>query len=90
MLDGLRIACDIITMANPLRFDPLTSPWWELRYQHLNAIRAILLETRTLSTGNRVLAAMRGVLKACWELELMSTDHYWNVLEGPYRMSMPL
>src|SRR5262245_41535916 len=73
MLDGLRIACEIIILANPLRFDPLTFPWWEMRFQHLNALRAILLETRSITTGNRVLAAVRGVLKACWELELMST-----------------
>lgn len=80
MMDGLRIACDIITRANPLRFDPLTFPWWQLRFQHLNAIRAILLETRSLSTGNRVLAAVRGILKACWELELMDTDTYMRAI----------
>jgi hypothetical protein len=80
MLDGLRVACEIITLANPLRFDALTFPWWQLRFQHLNALRAILLETHSLSTGNRVLAAVRGVLKACWELELMTTDIYMRAI----------
>lgn len=80
MLDGLRIACDIVTFGHTLRFDPLTLPWWELRFQHLNAIRAILLETRSVSTGNRVLAAVRGCLKACWELELISTDAYMRTI----------
>src|SRR3954470_18774556 len=74
MYDGLSIAVSILTMAHDLHFTPDDFPRWQLRFQHLNAVRAILLETHSLSTGNRVISALRGVLKACWELELMNTD----------------
>lgn len=52
-------------------------PWWELRYQHTQALRARLIEAGYApATINRTLAALRGVLKACWQLELMSIEDY--------------
>jgi site-specific recombinase XerD len=50
-------------------------PWWALDYAHTTAIRAKLAERFAPATANRMLAAMRGVLKASFKLGLMSADH---------------
>jgi len=51
-------------------------PWWRLRVHHTAAIRAALAGRYQPASANRHLAALRGVLKACWQLELMTTDAY--------------
>jgi hypothetical protein len=53
-----------------------TFPWENLRHVHTAAIRAKLAETCSTSTANVRIAALKGVLKACWRLELMSSDDY--------------
>lgn len=58
--------------------------WHQLRFQHTQAIRTLLLEATSERTGepykpatiNKMLAALRGVLKAAWMLELMSAEAY--------------
>lgn len=54
--------------------DPLSLPWHELRYQHAAAIRAALAERYAPATANRALSALRGVLRVCRRLGLMSAD----------------
>lgn len=52
-------------------------PWWNLNYQHTQALRAALMESEyTPSTINRMMSALRGVLKECWRLELMGVEEY--------------
>ena len=52
-------------------------PWYELRYQHLEAIRARLQEGDLApSTINMTLSALRGVTKSAFNLDLMSADAY--------------
>lgn len=52
-------------------------PWWELRFQHTQALRSRLLETDYApATINRHLSALRGVLYACWKLGLMGAEEY--------------
>jgi hypothetical protein len=53
--------------------------WWTLEYQHLAALRAALLDARRLdgtphapSTGNLCWTSVRGVLKECARLGLMT------------------
>jgi site-specific recombinase XerD len=53
----------------------LTLPWHLLDYAHTSAIRARLAERYAPATGNRMLAAMRGVIKAAFKLGLVSADH---------------
>lgn len=51
-------------------------PWHQLRFQHTTAMRAFLQERYAHSTANRILSAVRGVLKAAWKLGLMNADAY--------------
>ena len=52
----------------------LDFPWWLLRYQHSEAIRGRLAETYAPATANKMLSAMKGVLKSCWRLGLMTAE----------------
>jgi site-specific recombinase XerD len=52
----------------------LDFPWWMLRYQHSEAIRGRLAEGYAPTTANKMLSAMKGVLKSCWRLGLMTAD----------------
>lgn len=50
--------------------------WWKLRYQHTAAVRAKLTETHAPASVNRMLAALRCVLKEAWRLGLMTAEDY--------------
>ena len=43
--------------------DALSLDWSKLRYQHTAAIRAVLMEKHSTATANRMLCALRRVLK---------------------------
>lgn len=58
------------------RADHQTLPWPLLRYQHTSAVRAALAEQYKPATANKVLAALRGTLKAAWRLELVDAEAY--------------
>jgi site-specific recombinase XerD len=50
--------------------------WSALRYQHTQAVRARLAESYSPATVNKMLSALRGVLKEAWRLGLMSAEDY--------------
>lgn len=54
--------------------DPLTCPWHRLTYAHTAALRARLAEAYAPATANKLLAALRGVLRSARRLGLMSAD----------------
>lgn len=56
--------------------DYLALPWARLRFQHTAAIRAQLATRYSHTTANRILSAVRGVLKAAWKLGLMTAEDY--------------
>jgi site-specific recombinase XerD len=58
-------------------------PWPALRYQHTGAIRAALIEKYKPSMANKVLAALRGVLKECWRLGYMTAEDYHRAADVP-------
>jgi site-specific recombinase XerD len=52
----------------------MSFPWASLNYAHTAAIRTRLSETYAPSTANKMMAALRGVLKMCFRLGLMSAE----------------
>jgi site-specific recombinase XerD len=56
--------------------DPFTCPWHRLRYQHTAAMRTALTEHYAPASANKMLAALRRVLRECWQLGLMSIEEY--------------
>lgn len=51
-------------------------PWQELRFAHTAAIRAALAEKYRPATANKMLAALRGTLKAAWRLGQLDGETY--------------
>ena len=58
--------------------DAETIPWRALRFQHTNALRAWLAATYAPATAHSILAAVRGALKAAWQLGQLDTDAYMH------------
>jgi hypothetical protein len=69
MSEALNTIAAVVTSG---RADLETMPWAALRYQHTAAVRAALMEKYKPSTANKMLAALRGVLKECWRLGYMT------------------
>lgn len=67
---GLAVIANLLT-GNP---DILAVKWAALRFQHTAAIRSKLAEVYSPATGNRMLCALRGVLKAAWRLGQMTNE----------------
>lgn len=54
----------------------LATDWGALRFQHTALIRSQLAAKYKPATANRLLVALRGVLKAAWKLGQMNADDY--------------
>ena len=54
-----------------------------LRYQHTAALRTVLAELYAPATANKMLAALRGVLKEAWRLGNMSAEEYHRAADLP-------
>ncbi|WGV29066.1 tyrosine-type recombinase/integrase [Halotia branconii] len=61
--------------------DALSLDWSKLRYQHTAAIRAVLMEKYAPTTANRMLCALRRVLKEAVRLRLMSAEDYQRAVD---------
>ena len=65
-----------------------TLDWSALRYQHTTAVRSMLSEVYAPATANKILAALRGVLKEAWRLGQMDVEDYRRAADlGPIRGS---
>ncbi|NDJ52810.1 MAG: tyrosine-type recombinase/integrase [Chloroflexi bacterium] len=60
---------------------PIGFPWGRLRYQHTQAIRSWLIQRYKPATVNKMLSALRGVLKQAWMLGYMSAEEYHRAAE---------
>jgi len=74
----MRGALDIV--AGLLGSDAMTLDWSALRFQHTVAVRAILAEKYAPSYCNKILSALRGVLKAAWQMGKMDIVVYWEAV----------
>lgn len=59
----------------------LTIQWAALRFQHTAAIRAKLADVYSAATANKMLSALRGVLKAAWRLGQIDSDDYARAVD---------
>jgi site-specific recombinase XerD len=59
------------------------TPWGALRFQHTTAIRAALATRFEAGTVNKMLSALRRVLKDAWRLGQMSADEYLAAADVP-------
>lgn len=55
--------------------------WPALRYQHTAAIRARLMERYSPATANKLLSALRGVIREAWRLGQMTAEDYQRAVE---------
>ena len=80
MSEALNTIAAIVTSG---RADLETMPWAALRYQHTAAVRSALMEKYKPSTANKMLAALRGVLKESWRLGYMTAEDYHRAADVP-------
>jgi len=60
--------------------DATSLDWSRVRYQHVAAVRTLLAERGAKpATVNKKLAAVRGVLRECWRLGLVTGEDYARV-----------
>ena len=60
-----------------------TLDWAALRYQHTQAVRAALAARYAPATANKMLAALRGVLREAWRLGYVSAEDYHRAADLP-------
>lgn len=63
--------------------DVTAMPWARLRYAHTQAIRTQLAGRYAPATANRMLAALRGVLREAWRLGQMSSEDFHRAVDLP-------
>ena len=61
--------------------DALTLNWAELRYKHTALLRCILMEKYAPATANKMLSALRRVLKEALRLELMDARDFTRAVD---------
>lgn len=61
--------------------DAMTLDWAALRYQHTAAVRAALMKKHAPSTVNKMLCALRRVLKEALKLDLIEMNHYIKAVD---------
>jgi integrase len=60
-----------------------TLDWGALRYQHTAALRSLLAELYAPATANKILAALRGVLREAWRLGQMTAEEFQRASDLP-------
>jgi integrase len=70
-------------LASDGRCDLHDLPWHLLRIEHTAALRTRLCATLAPATANKHMAALRGVLKQCWQQGRLSGDDYRSMTDLP-------
>jgi integrase len=80
------ISASLDTVAGLLtsnRLNRHTIDWSAVRYQHTAAVRSIIAELYAPATANKILAALRGVLREAWRLGLMTAEEFHRAADVP-------
>jgi len=56
--------------------DCMSLNWAKIEWQHVDALRSVLIEMYHPAMSNKILCAVRGVLKRAWMLNLLSAEDY--------------
>jgi len=73
MHQALAVSAEILTQG---ALDLEDLPWGTLRFQHTAALQAALRQRYTAAGANKILSAVRGVLRAAWQLEQMTAEDF--------------
>lgn len=63
--------------------DRWTLRWDQVRYQHAQAVRSKLADQYEPATANKMLSALRGVLKEAWRLGQVTAEDYHRAVDLP-------
>lgn len=74
MRRALEVIAGILTRTDAA--DPDAIPWQMVRREHVAAVRSELASRYAFSTANRMLSALRGVLRECWRLRQMDGEAF--------------
>ncbi|MEP6775876.1 MAG: tyrosine-type recombinase/integrase [Chloroflexota bacterium] len=74
---SLQVCAELLSSG---RCDWQTLPWQGLGPQHTQALRSELADRYAAATANKMLASVRGVLRAAWELGQIDTDRYQRAI----------
>jgi site-specific recombinase XerD len=77
----MQSALDQIAHMFDNKLDHASFPWHMLRFQHVTAIRTKLSEQYAPSTVNKMLSALRGVIKDAWRLGQIDTNNYMRATD---------
>jgi site-specific recombinase XerD len=76
----MRQALDVIAAVIASGAEAMTLPWSRISYAHVAAVRARLGATYAATTANKMLAAMKGVLRQAFALGLMGAETFTRCL----------
>jgi integrase len=80
MFQALSVIAELVTQG---RFDVFSMDWGALRYSHTMAVRAHIGDYYQPATANKMLSAMRQVLKHAWKLGQISAEDYYLARDVP-------
>lgn len=72
----MRQALDVVADMVSAEATAMTLPWHEIGYQHVAAVRARLADTYAVTSANKMLAAIRGVLRQAFALGLTDAETF--------------
>lgn len=76
----MRQALDVIAALLVAASDAMVFPWPRLGYQHAAAVRGRLAEMYAPTTANKMIAAMKGVVRQAFALGLIDAERYARIL----------
>ena len=62
--------------------DPDTLPWHKVRVDRISALRADLASRLAPNTANKILSAVKGVLRVSWRMGLMSAEDLYRCTDA--------